>query len=147
MVAIIVGDDKVTIEDISIAFNMCFSDCILETTDSGTECLELIKEVRPDIIILDNDLLENDSFNLIRQIRSLHRTPIVFVSGSDNTSDLVMAFESGADEYIKKPIRLLEFMARSKKFVRRKRIKNMKEHQSIVMKGGFRELNRHRKVN
>ena len=146
MVALIVGDDKVTIEDISIAFNMCFPDCVMETTDSGAECLELIKKIYPDMIILDNDLLENDSFNLIRQIRSLYRTPIVFISDADNTSDLVMAFESGADEYIKKPIRLLEFMARSKKLVRRTKIKNMRDHQSTVMKGESRELNRNRKV-
>ena len=145
MVALIVGDDKVTIEDISIAFNMCFSDCVLETADSGAKCLELINKIYPDMIILDNDLLENDSFNLIQQIRSLYRTPIVFISGSDNTSNLVMALESGADEYIRKPIRLLEFMARSKKLTRTK-IRNTKGHQSIVMKGGSRELNRHRKV-
>ena len=120
MLALVAESDEKTLENISLAFKICIPDCKLETTDSGKKCLEMVKSNCPDIVILDKDLSDDDSFNVLRQIRLFSKVPIIFLSDTRDEPEAVKALVLGADEYLTKPIRQLEFMARIRALLRKR---------------------------
>jgi two-component system KDP operon response regulator KdpE len=103
--------DEATIDDIIQVFTLCQFRCKLKKTNSGKQCVEIVKSNCPDIVVLDKNLSDGDGFDAIRQIRSFSQVPIIFLSCIANEYETVKALELGADEYIIKPIRQLEFMA------------------------------------
>ena len=122
MMALVAEDDKETLENISLAFKVCLPDWKLVTTDSGKKCLETVKSKYPDIVILDKDLPDNDSFNVLRQIRLFSKVPIIFLSDTRDEPETVKALVLGADEYLTKPIRQLEFMAHVRAMLRKSKV-------------------------
>ena len=122
MLALVAESDEKTLENISLAFKICIPDCKLETTDSGKKCLEMVKSNCPDIVILDKDLSDDDSFNVLRQIRLFSQVPVVFLSDIRDESETVKALEMGADEYLTKPIHQLELIARIRAMLRKSKV-------------------------
>jgi len=84
---------------------------------SGRELLESLEELNPALLILDLLLPETDGFSIIEQIREnsdFHQLPIIVLTGADE--DFVQrAFECGADDYLNKPFRSLELVARARR--------------------------------
>ena len=111
MIVLVAEDDKEAMEDISLVFRLCQPNCILETTNSGKKCLEMMGSKCPDIVILGKNLPDCDSFDLLKQIRLYSQVPVIFLSDARDEPEIVKALGLGADEYITKPIRQLEFMA------------------------------------
>ena len=100
--ALVVESDKETLESIDLTFKICLPDCKLETTGSGKECLEMVKAKCPDMVILDGDLPDEDSFNVLRQIRMHSQVPVIFLSNTRDEYETIKAIEMGADVYITK---------------------------------------------
>ena len=111
MIILLAEDDKETLEDIIQVFKLCQPDCKLETTNSGEKCLEMMKSKCPDIVILDKDLPDHDSYDVLKQIRLYSQVPVIFLSDIQDEPEIVKALGLGADAYITKPFRQLEFMA------------------------------------
>ncbi len=114
-----VQNDKKNLEDIIQGYKICQLDCKLETDNSGKKCLEMVKSNCPDIVILGKDLPDYDSYDVLKQIRLYSQVPVIFLSDTRDEPEIVKALGLGADEYITKPIRQLEFMAHVRALLRK----------------------------
>lgn len=86
---------------------------------SGKEMLEKLDAARPDIILLDLRLPDNDGLTLLNHIRSKSKAAVIVVSGKSNATDRIIGLEMGADDYIVKPFEMRELAARIKAVLRR----------------------------
>jgi two-component system response regulator RegX3 len=85
----------------------------------GYEALQLFDEISPDIVLLDLMLPKLSGFDVCRQIRSRSSVPIIMVTAKGTEIDTVVALEVGADDYVTKPYRLRELVARMRAVLRR----------------------------
>jgi DNA-binding response OmpR family regulator len=91
---------------------------------SGEEALESIRKYRPDLVILDIMMPGMDGFEVCRQIRAdpeVQHVPVMMLTAKSGTEDKVAGFESGADDYLSKPVALAELFARVKVLLARSR--------------------------
>jgi len=82
------------------------------TASTGRDGLTLIASQCPDIILLDLGLPDMDGMDIIKEVRSFSKTPIIVISARIQESEKVMALDFGADDYITKPFGTSEMMAR-----------------------------------
>ena len=85
----------------------------------GAEGLALFDVVRPDLVLLDVMLPRVSGLDVCREIRSKSRVPIIMVSAKTAEIDTVVGLEMGADDYVSKPYRLRELVARMRAALRR----------------------------
>jgi len=85
----------------------------------GAEALELFDLVRPDLVLLDVMLPRVSGIDVCRAIRSRSRVPIIMVTARTSEIDTVVGLEVGADDYVSKPYRLRELVARMRAALRR----------------------------
>jgi two-component system response regulator RegX3 len=86
----------------------------------GFEALELFDAVQPDLVLLDVMLPRISGVDVCRQIRSRSQVPIIMVTAKASEIDTVVGLEVGADDYVAKPYRLRELVARIRANLRRK---------------------------
>ncbi len=90
---------------------------------SGAEALEIIKNDRPDLVLLDVMMPEMDGFEVCRRIKADPETehiPVVMVTALTDASDRVMGLEAGADDFLTKPLDDVALMARVRSLIRLK---------------------------
>lgn len=89
--------------------------------DTGKQGIELAREQKPDLILLDITLGEVDGFevcHLLKGQKETANTPIIFLSSRNDSHSKVMGFDLGADDYIEKPFEAEELKARIKVRIR-----------------------------
>ncbi len=93
----------------------------LETVfcESGEAALGKVRESRPDVVLLDLMLPGKDGIEVCREIRGESDVPIVMLTAKTDTVDVVLGLESGADDYIVKPFKPKELVARIRARLRR----------------------------
>jgi DNA-binding response OmpR family regulator len=85
----------------------------VEIAERGDEALELARSDRFDLVILDLGLPGMDGFDVLREFRRVNgRVPVVILTARENVRDTVAGLEGGADDYITKPFRFQELLAR-----------------------------------
>jgi DNA-binding response OmpR family regulator len=86
---------------------------VTEVTADGESALGLARTGRFDLLILDIGLLELDGFDVLRELRQAGSPlPVVILTARDHVRDMVAGLEGGADDYITKPFRFEELLAR-----------------------------------
>src|ERR687888_985270 len=85
----------------------------------GREGLLRFRQGAFDLVVLDVMLPSLDGFEVLREIRSESRAPVVMLSARDELHDIVVGLELGADDYVTKPFELPELVARIKAVLRR----------------------------
>ena len=85
----------------------------------GSEALRVFRESRPDIVLLDLMLPGKDGVDVCRLIRAESGTSIVMLTAKSDTVDVVLGLEAGADDYIVKPFKPKELVARIRARMRR----------------------------
>jgi two-component system response regulator RegX3 len=85
----------------------------------GAEALRLFDESDPDILLLDMMLPKLSGIDVCRAVRTRSRVPIIMVTAKGTEIDTVVALEMGADDYVTKPYRLRELVARMRAVLRR----------------------------
>ena len=86
---------------------------------SGKEALEIFKQERIDLVILDVMMPVMDGNQVCSKIRDTSAVPIIMLSAKDAEMDMVSSLYQGADDYVTKPFRPMELMARVKSQLRR----------------------------
>lgn len=86
---------------------------------SAKEALDFIKEEEVDLAILDIMLPDINGFTLCQKIREKHTYPIIMLTAKDEETDKITGLTLGADDYVTKPFRPLELIARVKAQLRR----------------------------
>ena len=99
---------------------------------------EEFMEIDPDLVLLDVNLPNYDGFFWCREIRTLSKVPIVFISARFSDMDQVMAIESGGDDYIIKPFSFEVLLAKVKSILRRSYGEySLEENTDILNIGGL----------
>ena len=85
----------------------------------GAQALAAFRDSKPDLVLLDLMLPGRDGIDVCRAIRAESGTPIVMLTAKSDTVDIVVGLESGADDYIVKPFKPKELVARIRARIRR----------------------------
>ncbi len=91
----------------------------VEVAVDGVEALERFNQVKPDIVLLDVMLPRVSGLDVCRQIRAQSSVPIIMVTAKSGEIDTVVGLEVGADDYVTKPYRIRELVARIRALLRR----------------------------
>lgn len=90
------------------------------TTETAGDGFVLFSERTPDLIMLDLNLPDGSGLGLVQQVRATSDTPIIIVSANAEERSLVACLDAGADDYVTKPFRMPELLARVRSVMRRK---------------------------
>jgi two-component system response regulator RegX3 len=91
----------------------------VEVARDGFEALERFDLVRPDLVLLDVMLPRISGIDVCRQLRKRTQVPIIMVTAKGSEIDTVVGLEVGADDYVTKPYRIRELVARMRAVLRR----------------------------
>jgi DNA-binding response OmpR family regulator len=86
---------------------------------NGVEAINKIRNVLPDLILLDVMLPDIDGFEVLRMIREISNVPVIMLTAKGEEDDRVRGLEMGADDYITKPFSPREMVSRVKAVLRR----------------------------
>jgi two-component system response regulator RegX3 len=92
---------------------------IVHVATDGVTALEMFESLHPDVILLDVMLPKASGIDVCRQIRMRSSVPIIMVTAKGGEIDTVVGLEVGADDYVTKPYRIRELVARMRAVMRR----------------------------
>jgi two-component system response regulator MtrA len=114
---LVVDDDAALAEMLTIVLrNEGFDSRVCAT---GDRAMSEFRDYRPDVVLLDLMLPGKDGIDVCREIRAESGVPIVMLTAKSDTIDVVVGLESGADDYVVKPFKPKELVARLRARVRR----------------------------
>jgi DNA-binding response OmpR family regulator len=114
---LVVDDEQLLVK--GIKFNLENDGYTVDGVYDGKAALELFRENRYDLIILDLMLPEIDGLTVCRKIREESNVPIIMLTAKSEGRDKLIGFEYGADDYVTKPFDILELKARIRVILRR----------------------------
>ncbi|MGL5942061.1 MAG: two-component system response regulator RppA [Waterburya sp.] len=118
MLILLVEDDPAQLEPLQTALSQAGH--IVDGVEDGETALWLIKEKDYDLLILDWMLPQVSGVDICRQYRNFgNAAPVLMLTAKDTTNDKVNGLDAGADDYIVKPVDVLELLARVRALARR----------------------------
>jgi DNA-binding response OmpR family regulator len=120
---LLVDDDPEIRTSVRVGFELQWRDVEILEAASGADCLRLVEERRPDLVLLDVGLPDLDGFAVLRELRGFSAVPVIMLTARDEPIDRVRGLEAGADDYVAKPFDHLELMARVRAVLRRLDVK------------------------
>jgi DNA-binding response OmpR family regulator len=104
----------------------------------GNDATKMFGKVNPDICILDVMLPQKDGYSIAKEIRSVNPTiPIIFVTAKTQTEDLLKGFESGGNDYLRKPFSMEELIVRINNLIKISGNGKSKSHLENIVFGVF----------
>ena len=114
---LIVEDEDSFVEALTIGLNR--EGFRVEVGQDGAQALSRFRELQPDLVLLDLMLPRVSGIDVCREIRKFSTVPIIMVTAKSSEIDMVVGLEVGADDYITKPYRIRELVARLRALLRR----------------------------
>lgn len=114
---LVVDDDAALAEMLQIVLRQEGFDT--EWCAHGAAAVDTFRLVRPDLVLLDLMLPGRDGVDVCREIRAESGVPIVMLTAKSDTTDVVAGLEAGADDYVAKPFKPKELLARIRTRLRR----------------------------
>ncbi len=111
-----VEDDKSSVSNLTEFLRT--EEYLTKNISGQTAALQLLKEERFDLVLLDISLAEGNGFSVCRSIKSQGNIPVIFLTASGDEYSTITGFELGADDYIAKPFRPRELITRIKNILR-----------------------------
>lgn len=115
---VLVVDDEESYRQ-ALAAGLAREGFAVELAADGHEALKLFHRSRPDLVLLDVMLPDQSGVELCQRMRTLAPVPIIMVTARDSEVDVVLGLELGASDYVPKPFRLRELVARMRAVLRR----------------------------
>jgi two-component system, OmpR family, response regulator len=118
---LVVVDDEPTIREL-LTTSLRFTGFEVHAAADGASALALVRDLQPDLVVLDVMLPDMDGFTVTRRMRErgVH-VPVVFLTARDDPTDTVTGLTVGGDDYVTKPFSLEEVVARIRAVLRRTR--------------------------
>lgn len=117
MKILVVDDEKLLVK--GIKFNLENEGYAVDACYDGESAVSMAMSGEYDLIILDLMMPKKDGLQACQEIRGFSTVPIIMLTARSEGADLLMGFESGADDYITKPFNILELKARVRALLRR----------------------------
>jgi CheY-like chemotaxis protein len=116
MVILLVDDDSEILE----VTKLMLDEYVVHTASTGREAIEMARQVKPDLVLLDVNIPDPNGYDVCRQIKetSQNIVKIIFVSGSGEVENRIKGYNSGADDYVVKPYEHEELLAKIEVFNR-----------------------------
>lgn len=118
MPTILLVEDEVTLSE-TLRYNLEHEGYSVVVASDGVQGLELARQERPDLLILDVMLPRLDGFSVCRILRQESDVPILMLTARQDEVDRIAGLELGADDYVSKPFSLGELLARVRALLRR----------------------------
>ena len=134
MKILVVDDEKLLVK--GIKFNLENEGYTVEVCYDGETAVNMARDGEYDLIILDLMMPVKDGLQACQEIRSFSTVPIIMLTARSEGADLLMGFESGADDYVTKPFNILELKARIRALLRRASIAAPQGEVSTVLRAG-----------
>jgi DNA-binding response OmpR family regulator len=115
---VLIVEDEETIAEF-VSMGLSYAGFQVAVARDGNEGLEEFRRRRPDLVILDVMLPELDGFAVLRQIRLQGDVPVLMLTARADVDDRVRGLELGADDYLPKPFKFKELLARVRALLRR----------------------------
>ncbi len=133
---LVVDDEKLIVK--GLRFSLEQDDMEVECAYDGEEALEMAKNKKYDIILLDIMLPKLTGLEVCQQIREFSDVPVIMLTAKGEDMDKILGLEYGADDYIAKPFNILEVKARIKAIMRRtgSKVKEPAEKKAQVIEAG-----------
>jgi two-component system response regulator RegX3 len=116
-VVLVVEDEEAFVDALSVGLRR--EGFRVEVARDGAEALDQFNAVNPDLVLLDVMLPGISGIDVCREIRKRSKVPIIMVTAKSSEIDTVVGLEVGADDYVTKPFRLRELVARVRAALRR----------------------------
>ena len=142
MKILVVDDEKTLVK--GIKFNLENEGYQGECAYDGAAAVELARNEKFDLLILDVMMPEVDGLEACMRIREFTNVPIIMLTAKSEDADKLMGFESGADDYLTKPFNILELKARVRALLRR--AVGVQRSQGTILTVGAISLNTEERV-
>ena len=114
---LVVDDEKLIVK--GIRFSLEQDGMEVDCAYDGEEAINLAKQTEYDVVLLDVMLPKYDGFEVCQAIREFSEMPVIMLTAKGGDMDKILGLEYGADDYITKPFRIRELLARMKAILRR----------------------------
>jgi len=131
---LVVEDEESFLEALTVGLKR--EGFLVKVARDGVEGLELFDSVKPDLILLDVWLPRMSGIDVCRELRTRSRVPIIMVTAKSSEIDTVVGLEVGADDYVTKPYRLRELVARMRAVLRRSPLSEQEPASGEVLEVG-----------
>lgn len=133
---LVVDDEKLIVK--GLRFSLEQDDMEVDCAYDGEEALEMAKNKKYDIILLDIMLPKLTGLEVCQQIREFSDVPVIMLTAKGEDMDKILGLEYGADDYITKPFNILEVKARIKAIIRRTgtKVKEPDEKKVQIIEAG-----------
>jgi two-component system OmpR family response regulator len=129
---LVVVDDEPTIREL-LTTSLRFAGFEVFAAADGASALALVRDVQPDLVVLDVMLPDMDGFTVTRRMRDRDQhVPVVFLTARDDTTDKVQGLTVGGDDYVTKPFSLEEVVARIRAVLRRTRAAGEAAEENVL---------------
>ena len=112
--ALLIEDDEAIVESVSLGFQMHWPEVQVLSTRLGEEGIDLVEAESPDIVVLDLGLPDMSGYDVLKEIRLFSSVPIIVLTVRAEEADVTRGLELGADDYVAKPFKPMELLARLK---------------------------------
>ncbi len=137
MKALIIEDNADVVEAVSLCLQLRWPEVIIFKAAEGDRGIEILRAESFDVIILDLNLPDIDGLDLLREIRSFSNVPVIILTVRGKEDDQARGLEIGADDYILKPFRARDLVARVNAILRRSRVPQITMEQPSLTRGNF----------
>lgn len=141
---ILIVDDESEIIDILKTVLIIEGFNNIYTANTGKESIEILKKVRPDIVLLDIMLPDTSGYDVFKEMRLHSEVPILFISAKTEEVDRLLGFALGADDYISKPFSAREVAFRIK--ARLKAFNNITPTENKIIKFNNIEIDEYKGI-
>jgi two-component system, OmpR family, response regulator len=131
----VVVDDEDSLTDL-LSMALRYEGWDVRIASDGQKALQLAREFRPDVIVLDIMLPDIDGMQVLTRLRADNvQTPVLFLTAKDALDDRVAGLTIGGDDYVTKPFSLEELVARLRGLIRRSTLSSLDSESSFISVG------------
>ncbi|MGA1837762.1 response regulator transcription factor [Herbiconiux sp. 11R-BC] len=132
-IRVLLVDDEVVLTSL-VSLALSYEGWAVDVAHDGATALQLYREQRPDVVVLDIMLPDTDGIRLLRMLREEDQSsPTLFLTARDSVDDRIVGLTAGGDDYMTKPFSLEELVARLRGLLRRSMMTSSDEESRIVV--------------